>query len=233
MKKLAFMLVVVLVIGIVGASFAYAEDIELEKISDPDERFELFLDRFEQKHIDNITRIEERYDEFVEFSVKSKERTLKVVGRNYEEMSENFTLVLEEHSMVHASLSNLHISLRTDFYNSTVTEVTELFNELKIDLEAGTITYKELLDELKAYTKGKVDEHKEIIENYREAISEEVENDQIRREQMKECVEVLKVALKAKDIELIQETLDRMYELRILHNEIDQYKLSVLESITF
>ena len=50
---------------------------------------------------------------------------------------------------------------------------------------------------------------------------------------MKEYIDVLKSALKEKDFELIQETLDYMYELMILHNEFDQYKLSVLETIVF
>ncbi|MBN2853111.1 MAG: hypothetical protein JXQ23_10295 [Clostridia bacterium] len=231
MKKNMVIGMILAIMLVFGTSTVFAAGEDTVKTFNKDEAFAQFLSNWDAKFNERTSVINEKFNTMLQRVTKRNTRTLEIVSIWHPDMQEQFETISDEHITLHNSIFDLKTLMRNTFHEQSVAELTQLHAELMVSVQEGTMTYREVLAQMKSFREQRVSLYKEMIEAYKAIIEPALENNVLLKEQLKENLTALKSAIDANEEEEAKLAISNIYDLLLEHNLFDAYKLTVLESL--
>ncbi len=239
MKRRIFTLALTLLLGFNTINANAAEITPSEEGQVPQKEFsiDVFEEKFDAKMEERQEVINQRAAErAAEFDAKVadvQERSalhMDIVEEYTPELVMDFEAVADAHQIVHQSLFDQHLRIRTEFQEETNAGLEALKADLFAALEDGSMTGMEVRQAFKAYLEERRQEATSIKDAYLADIEAlNAEND-ANRELAKGLKAELRTALENEDSETIVSILYQLLDLANAHVEYDYAKLAILET---
>lgn len=230
MKKHIVFGITLAVVLIFCSTLVFAADADTERVLNPEEAFARFLDSWNAKFEERSATVNEKYNTMLQRVMERNAKTSEIVSIWYPEMLSEFESLQNEHSVLHHSIFDLKTLMKNTFHEESLTQLTQLHASLMVNYQEGTMTYKEIIEEMKKFREERVTQFKEMIDAYRETIEPAVASNEILKGQIKENLSALKSAIEASEEEAVRLAIRNIFNLLAEHNLFDEYKLTVLES---
>ncbi len=230
MRKMILNLAIVMTVLFVGGINANAE--ERIKI-DPDARFDARVESMMQKHDEKLAEKTAAYEERKAKALEGQTMKLGLVEAYAPDLYEMYVTAFGDHTSLHEALFSERVSIQNKTFNKAMDGLASLREALYPEVEAGTMTYKELYTALKAYmNEQKILRQAQHIA-YQEAISELKSENEFNQEAVKVLKADLRTAISAEDYDSANTLITELYDYLILHTQYDEAKLEVLLSIEY
>ena len=231
MKKNLLSLTLVMCLLFISGMTVHAE----EEATKPtiEERFAQRMDEQTQKR---LTLVEEKTASFEERKATAQEgqtKKLALINLYAPEMYDAYLDAFADHVTVHEQLFQAHKSLRLEASEMTATGLSNLKDTLLPMVEDGTMTGKEMGQELRAY----LQEQKTYLSSVKDQYKAEIEAINTENETNKELAKSLKsdlrLAIEAEDVDTANALITELYDYLLAHTQYDYEKLEVLEAVEF
>ncbi len=239
MKRRIFTLALTLFLGFTTINAYAAETVPSERQQVPPKEFsiDVFEEKFDEKMAEHQEtanqRVAERVAEFDSRLADVEERSalrMIIIEEYTPELVQDFKALADAHLMVHQSLFDEHLRIRTELQDETNQGLEALKVDLFASLKDGSMTTTEVRQALKTF----FEEQGEQASEYREAYLEEIESldteNKSNGELAKELKAELKTALENEDSETVVSILYQLVDLANTHVEYDYAKLAILET---
>ncbi len=230
MKKTILSLALAISILLVAGITANAEErTELN----PEKRFS---QRFEERQQKRENLLAERAADLEEKKLAAKERQkkkLELINHYAEDMVGSYVEAFEGHVTVHELLFEEHKSLRLEAHEITQAGVIELKETLKPQVEADTLTIKQMRAKIKTYLEGQKTNFSVIREQYQADIEGLNAENKANKEMASGLRLDLRAAIEADDQAESKAIISELYNHLLQHIQYDYDKLEILEKVEF